>query len=213
MDADCPGEILTVELGRDASALLVIDMQNGFCRDEGSIARIGFDIAMLKNAIAPCVRLVTAARRAGVPVIHTRYVYQPGHVDGGVLVDALMPQLRAENALVAGDWDSATIDELAPIDGETVIDKNRPSAFYRTSLDAVLETSGITQLAICGVTTNCCVESTVRDASQRDYETFVISDATGELDAHRHDAALSTMGLLFAQLTSTADVERAFAHG
>ena len=100
-----------MQLGRDKTALVVVDMQNGFCRDGGSIARIGLDIAMLKAAIAPCARLVAAARAAGVPVVHTRYVYQPGHSDGGILVDALMPELKAENALVAGDWDAEAVEE------------------------------------------------------------------------------------------------------
>lgn len=193
------------------AALLVVDMQNGFCSDSGSIARIGFDITMLKAAVAPCARLLAAARAAGVPVIHTRYVYQPGHSDGGLLVDALMPQLRAENALVAGDWDAATVDELAALPGEVVIDKNRPSAFFRTGLDTIIAARGIRRLIVCGVTTNCCVETTVRDASQRDLETFVVADATGELDPARHAAALESMGLLFARVVTVAEVEGAFA--
>lgn len=198
-------------LGRDRTALVVVDMQNGFCRDGGSIARIGFDITMLKAAIAPCARLVAAARTAGVPVVHTRYVYLPGHADGGILVDALMPELKAQNALVAGDWDAETVDELAALPGETVIDKNRPSAFFRTGLDDWIAANGVTRLIVCGVTTNCCVETTVRDASQRDLETFVVSDATGELDPARHAAALNTMGILFAKVVTVADVEAAFA--
>ena len=200
-----------MQLTRDRAALLVIDMQNGFCRDGGSIDRIGFDIAMLKAAIAPCARLIAAARAGGVPVIHTRYVYRAGHGDGGVLVDALMPQLKTENALVAGSWDAATIDELAALPGETVIDKNRPSAFFRTDLDAQLARLGVARLMVCGVTTNCCVETTVRDASQRDFETFVVGDATGELDRGRHDAALAAMGLLFGKVVSVAEVEAALA--
>lgn len=200
-----------MQLTRDAAALLVVDMQNGFCHDDGSIARIGFDIAMLKASVAPCARLLAAARAARVPVIHTRYIYQPGHTDGGILVEALMPELKAQNALVAGDWDAATLAELAARPGEAVIDKNRPSAFFRTTLDAVLEALGIARLVVCGVTTNCCVESTVRDASQRDYQTFVAGDATGELDPARHTAALATMGLLFARVVSVAEVEAAWA--
>lgn len=78
-----------------------------------------------------------------------------------------------------------------------MIDKNRPSAFFRTQLDDILGGRGIDQLIVCGVTTNCCVESTVRDASQRDIATFVVADATAELDPLRHDGALATIGLLF----------------
>ena len=68
------------------TALLVVDMQNGFCKDDGSMARIGLDIAMLKDAVPGCRRLIEGARAAGVPVIYTRYVYRPDYADGGVLV-------------------------------------------------------------------------------------------------------------------------------
>jgi ureidoacrylate peracid hydrolase len=196
-------------LAPDQAALLVVDMQNGFCRPGGSLARIGFDVSELAVAIEPCRRLLVAARGAGLPVIHTRYVYAPQHSDGGLLVDALMPELKAHGALLAGSEDASIVDELVPAEGETVIDKNRPSAFFRTRLDAVLADLGVTQLVVCGVTTNCCVESTVRDAGQRDITTFVVADATGELEAERHAAALRTMSLLFGWVTDVASVETA----
>lgn len=198
-------------LTSDATALIVIDMQNGFCRDEGSIPRIGFDITMLKAAIAPCARLIIAARRARVPVIYTRYVYRADYLDGGVLVHELMPQLKAQQALIQGSWDAAVVDELMPEPGDVVIDKNRPSAFHGTPLESILSGLGTRRLVVCGITTNCCVETTVRDASQRDLLTFVVGDATGELDPARHSAALTTMGLLFGRVVSVAEVEQAFA--
>lgn len=200
-----------MELGPSGTALLVVDMQNGFCDERGSIVRIGFDITMLKAAVAPCARLIAAARRVGLPIFHTAYVYQPGHVDGGVLVDHLMPELRQYDALVAGSWDAATLDALAPAPDEPVIAKNRPSAFFGTDLDARLRALGISRLIVCGVTTNCCVESTVRDASQLDYQTFVVADATGELDPGRHAASLATMGLLFAHVVTLDEVTEALA--
>ena len=200
-----------IELVREGCALLIIDMQNGFCNERGSIARIGFDTAMLQAAVEPCTRLLAAAREAGLPVFHTAYAYQPGHGDGGVLVEHLMPELRTGEALIAGTWDAAIVDALAPAAGETVIVKNRPSAFFRTDLAARLEGLKISRLLVCGVTTNCCVESTVRDASQFDLQVLVVGDATGELDTGRHNAALATMGLLFGRVVSVADVEAALA--
>lgn len=185
----------TFDLSR--AALIVIDMQNGFCSHDGSIARIGLDVGALHAAVAPCRALLEAARRTGMPVIHTRYIYAADHADGGLLVDQLMPGLRAERALLAGTWDAEIVDELAPVAGEAVIDKNRPSAFFRTALDELLEAGKVEQLVVCGVTTNCCVESTVRDASQRDIVPFVVADATAELDPGRHEAALATIALLF----------------
>jgi ureidoacrylate peracid hydrolase len=200
-----------MQLSPQHAAVIVVDMQNGFCRDEGSVARIGFPIAMLKAAIDPCVRVVSAARAARVPIIFTRYVYRADYADGGVLVRDLMPELKQHRALIAGSWDAAIVDELAPQPQDFVIDKNRPSSFYGTMLETYLNGIGAKRLIVCGVTTNCCVETTVRDASQRDFQTFVVGDAVGELDRQRHDMALASMGILFAKIVSLGEVEAAFA--
>lgn len=190
----------------DDTALLVVDMQNGFCHDDGAINRMGLPAARLRDAIAPCARLVAAARGARVPVLFTRYVYRPDYADGGLLVDELMPDLKTHEALRAGSWDAQVIDALAPEAGEPVIDKNRPSAFFGTDLDATLKTLGARNLVVCGVTTNCCVETTVRDASQRDIRTFVVRDAVAEYDDDRHAVALKSMALLFAYVVGLDDV-------
>lgn len=200
-----------MHLSTQNAAVIVVDMQNGFCKDEGSVARIGFPIGMLKAAVGPCARVVAAARRAQVPIIFTRYVYRADYADGGVLVHDLMPQLKEYRALIAGSWDAAIVDDLAPQPQDFVIDKNRPSSFYGTMLETYLNGIGAKRLIVCGVTTNCCVETTVRDASQRDFQTFVVGDAVGELDQARHDMALTSMGILFAKIVSVADVEAAFA--
>ena len=197
-------------IARQHTALIVVDMQNGFCKPGGSIDRIGFPITMLQAAIAPCVQLVGLARAAAVPVIYTRYCYRGDYADGGLLVHTLMPQLKQQQALVAGSWDAAIVDELAPQADDFIIDKNRPSSFYATGLEPILSGLSVKELVVCGVTTNCCVESTVRDASQRDLLPHVVSDATGELDPERHEAALKTMGILFAQLVSVEDVAAAW---
>ena len=196
---------------RQNIALLTIDMQNGFCKPGGSMTRIGFDISMLEAAIEPCVRLVDCARRAGIPIIYTRYVYREDFADGGILVHALMPQLKQERALTVGSWDAQIVEELAPRAGDIVIDKNRPSSFHQTELKSILARSGIDHLAICGVTTNCCVESTVRDASQHDILPLIVADAVAELELARHEAALKTMGLLFGRLVSSAEIASAWA--
>ena len=190
----------------DDTALLVVDMQNGFCHDDGSINRLGLPAARLRTAIEPCARLVAAARTVGVPVLFTRYVYRPDYADGGLLVDELMPGLKTHQALQAGSWDADVIDALTPEPGERVIDKNRPSAFFGTGLEATLAALGARNLVVCGVTTNCCVETTVRDASQRDIRTFVVRDAVAEYDDDRHAVALKSMALLFAYVVGLDDV-------
>jgi nicotinamidase-related amidase len=121
-----------------------------------------------------------------------------------------MPQLKQERALTVGSWDAQIVEELAPRAGDIVIDKNRPSSFHATALKSMLVQSGIDHLAICGVTTNCCVESTVRDASQHDILPLIIADAVAELEQARHEAALKTMGLLFGRLVTVADIASAW---
>lgn len=183
--------------GPDRTALLVIDMQNGFCHPKGSFASLGLDIAMCNAAIPSCAHLVQSAHEARVPVIFTRYVYRPDYRDGGVLVQEILPALADSKSLAAGSWDAELVDELVPTADDFVVEKNRYSAFYGTGLEPILTSLGVRSLVLCGVTTNMCVETTARDASQRDYRVFVVSDATGELDRARHDMSLATVGFGF----------------
>jgi nicotinamidase-related amidase len=200
-----------MQLGRRRAALLMIDMQNGFIDPAGSVARIGFPVQQLAAAIAPCERLLAAARAVGLPVAHTRYVYQPGLTDGGVMVEHMLPELRRESALVAGTWDAETIPRLAALSGEAVFDKNRPSAVLNTELEAWLRAHAVTQVIVAGVTTSCCVETSVRDLSQRDFEVFIAADAVAEYDEERHRVSLKTLGLLFARVLEVRDIEAVLA--
>ena len=199
-----------MELSRDRTALIVVDMQNSFCADEGGCGKPGLPIQNLQSAIEPCVRLVAAARAANIPVIYTRYLYRPDYADGGTMIKYMLSELKDVKALQAGTWDVGVIPELAPRDDDFIVDKNRPSSFYATNLETILNGLEADSLVVCGVTTNCCVESTVRDASQRDYKTFVVQDAVAELDDERHQVALRSMDMLFADLKTVNDVEIAW---
>ncbi|MDQ0642688.1 cysteine hydrolase family protein [Microbacterium murale] len=189
-------------------ALSVIDMQNAFLREEYSLG-IAETQEPFAAALPGSVKLVEAARAAGVPVIYTRYAYLPGNED------QLDPAGRAEGTalsprLVAGTVDIEIVDELAPIDGEIVLDKSRPSAFYGTRLEPYLTARGIRSVVICGVTTNICVETTARDASQRGYKTYVIEDAVGEAELSRHWHALYTIEFIFGTVATVEDVQRSW---
>jgi ureidoacrylate peracid hydrolase len=197
--------------GADRTALLVIDMQNGFCHPDGSFAGLGLDVSMTNAAIGGCRRLVDIAHAAGVPVVYTRYVYRADYKDGGVLVQEVLPALAEVKSLAAGTWDAELVDELVPGEEDFVLDKNRYSAFYGTGLEPILTSLGVRNVVVAGVTTNMCVETTARDASQRDYRVFVVSDACGELDAARHEMALATLGFGFGAVVSVDDVARAWA--
>jgi ureidoacrylate peracid hydrolase len=196
-----------VELERPA--LLVIDMQNGFCHPAGSVARGGAWIDDCQATIGPIASLLGVARRAKVPVIFTRFVYRADYADGGILVSELRPHLKERRSLVQGEWDAEIVSELTPLSDEFVVDKNRFSAFYATSLESILRGLDVRTLIVCGVTTNMCVESTVRDAGQRDYRVYVVRDAVGELDRARHEHALCAMAFGFAHVLPRADIEAA----
>lgn len=190
----------------ERSALIVVDMQRGFCDPSGSSARAGFDISMCRAAIDPCVRLVDGAHRAGVPVIYTRLVWRADYRDGGVLTDEVLPVFVEARCCAAGTPDIELIPELSPRPEDFVIDKNRYSAFYGTPLASILSAQDVRNLVICGVTTNICVETTARDASQRDYRTVVVSDATGEIAPERHQWALETFGTRFGWVVGHEEV-------
>jgi len=202
-----------MELGVKNTALVVVDMQNGFCRASGSVNQIGLPASALQPAIEPCVRLIKAAREVSVPIIYTRYVYRADYTDGGVMVNDLIPDLKSGHCLAAGTPDIEVVDELQPEQGDHIVDKNRPSAFYSAGMEPLLKNLGITDLVVCGVTTNCCVETTVRDASQRDYRTFVVEDAVAEYEEDRNTVALKSMGMLFAKLVRVDDVVHAWSSG
>jgi ureidoacrylate peracid hydrolase len=187
-------------------ALLVVDMQNGFCHPDGSFAAMGFDTGALRAAIGGCQELIAAAHQRDVPVIFTRFAYQPGYADAGVTSRELFPQIREHDGLVAGTWDADLLAGLGADAGDVIIDKSRYSAFYGTRLEPLLRGQGIRSLVVCGVTTNMCVETTARDASQRDYRTFVVSDATAEFTAERHQHALDAIRYGFGWVVGTKEV-------
>lgn len=196
---------------RSDTALLVVDMQNGFLDPEGSMAKIGMPYEALDPAIKGCQQLVEAARSTGVPVVFTRYVYMPDYSDGGILPTELVPQMKEVGSLINGTWDADIVPSLTPQPGEVVIDKSRPSSFYGTQLEPVLTSQGIRNLVIGGVTTNICVETTARDAGQRDYRVHVVSDATAEFETARHEHALNTIGFTFGWVTTVDDVVSAWS--
>ena len=193
-------------------ALLVIDVNYNFCGDKRE--PILESIKHWRNscgedawdALPQIRKLIDKCREKGVPVIYTRYIFRADYADGGVLVKYLLPALGESDHLAAGTLDIEVVDDIAPQDGDYIVDKNRPSSFYATGLEPILNGLDTDSLVVCGVTTNCCVETTVRDASQRDYKTFVVTDATGELEQERHDFAINTMAFLFADAVTVDDM-------
>ena len=191
-------------VGPDA-ALIVVDMQNSCLADEGSMAKVGLDISDLKTTVAPVNRLIAASRAASIPIVLSQYEFRPDYSDGGLLVQ-LYPALREVGGMVASTWDAAFDSRLAVEPSDIVISKARYSAFYGTELERVLRERGVRTLIICGVTTEMCVESTLRDGFFRDFRIVLAADAVASVDRARHAATLQTVEYGFGAVVSTNDI-------
>lgn len=182
-------------------ALVVVDMQNGFCRSEGFMAKLGLDHTPSAAVIEPVTRLVALARDAGLPVVFTRYWLKPDYSDAGLLLEQL-PAVRDHGGMVRETWDGDLIDELHPQPGDELLDKTRHSAFYDTDFDDRLRRLGVDTLIICGVTTNVCVEATARDGFHRDYRIVLVSDACAAVTPEMHQGTLTTIEYCIGEVTT-----------
>lgn len=196
---------------QDAVAVLIVDLQNAFCHPDGSFAKVGVDVSGCTAAIAGCVRLVEAGRARGMPVVFTRAVHAPGLADWPVLTELpVFAGLREIGSCLGGSWDAELVEELSVTPGELVLTKSRYSPFVETDLEGWLRQRRIENLVVGGVGTSVCVESTVRDASQRNFRTYVASDATGDIHAASHEASLAVLGTMFGWLTTAEEVVRSW---
>ncbi|MGV8873556.1 MAG: cysteine hydrolase family protein [Rhodococcus sp. (in: high G+C Gram-positive bacteria)] len=168
------------------TALLVIDMQRDFLLPGGFGESLGNDVELLRGVIEPLAGLISVARDAGIPVIHTREGHLPDLSDcppaklrRGTPSQRIGDPGAFGRILVRGEYGHDIVDELAPMEGETVIDKPGKGAFYATDLSVVLADAGITTLIVTGVTTEVCVHTTVREANDRGYECLVVTDCVG----------------------------------
>lgn len=191
-------------------ALVVIDMQNGFCKPDGFMDKIGLDYRPSAAVIEPVARLVGIVRTAGLPVFFTRYWLKPDYSDAGLLLE-LLPAARDNGGMVRETWDGDLVQELTPQPGDEVLDKTRHSAFYETDFDDRLKRLGIDTLVICGVTTNVCVEATARDGFARDYQIVLVSDASAAVTPEMHTGTLTTIEYCMGEVATVDDVEAALA--
>ena len=168
----------------DRTALMMIDFQRDFVYPGGFGESLGNDTSMLLKSLPAAKKVLEACRAAGIYVIHTREGHRPD------LSDLPPAKYRRGSAplrigehgamgrlLVRGELGHDIVEELYPIEGEPVVDKPGKGAFYATDLHAILQMRGIEKLVFCGVTTEVCVQTTVREANDRGYDSLVISDA------------------------------------
>jgi ureidoacrylate peracid hydrolase len=194
------------------SALLVVDVQNGFCHPQGSLPRLGFGLEGVAVAVERTAAAVAASRRDGIPVVFTRHQYRSGRGDEGQRLAGPAPDLAAVGGLAAGSWDAAVVDELGWTPDDLTVDKARFDAFLWTSLDPLLRGLGVDHLWVAGVVTNICVESTVRAAFMRDLSVTLLADCCAARTARMHALGLEVMGDCgFARISSAAELADAEA--
>ena len=170
---------------RDKVALVLIDMQRDFIEPGGFGEALGNNVSLL-SAIVPAVkRLLDASRRAGLPIVHTKEGHKPDLSDcppskltRGRSALKIGDEGPMGRVLILGEPGNDFIPELAPLQGETVLSKPGKGAFYATDLDRILRRAGVTHLIVGGVTTEVCVQTTMREANDRGYECLLVEDAT-----------------------------------
>ena len=185
------------------AALIVIDMQRDFLEPGGFGASLGNDVSALQAIVPTVARLIDAFRAASLPIIHTRECHLPDLSDcPPAKRERGQPALRIGDVsamgrvLIAGEPGAEIVPELSPDQGDVVIDKPGKGAFHATPLADILKERGISHLVFAGVTTEVCVQTTMREANDRGYECLLATDAT---ESYFPEFKRATIAMITAQ--------------
>jgi nicotinamidase-related amidase len=204
------------EMDPASTALVIIDMQRDFLLPGGFGESLGNDVSMLTKVVEPLGKVLAAARAAGMMVIHTREGHRPDMTD---CPPAKLARGKSDTPigsdgpngriLIRGEVGHDIIEELAPADGEAVLDKPGKGAFYATDLELMLRNAQIKSLIVTGVTTEVCVHTTVREANDRGFECLVPSDCVGSYFQEFHEVGLkmiAAQGGIFGWVTPSDEL-------
>jgi nicotinamidase-related amidase len=206
------------DLRPENTALIIIDMQIDFCGEGGWVHSLGVDLVNTRRAIAPIGRLLETLRPLGYTIIHTREGHRPDLSDlpANKAWRSAQTTSRGIGAkgpmgrfLVRGEPNWDIVPELKPVDGEIVIDKSGKGAFLGTDLDLILRLKGVRNLIVTGVTTDCCVQSTLRDANDRGFECVLLEDCCGAGTHDHHERQLDIFRImdgLYGSISTSGDL-------
>ena len=190
------------------SRFLVIDVQNDFCAKGGWFDEYANDLTLIHRAVDRMVDFIDVARRAGVPPIFVRAIYDRIYLSPPMLERHARTGLGIEHCR-EGIW-GAEFFRVEPAEGELVFTKHRYSAFKDTELNAYLRAQRVENLILAGITSNVCVESTARDAYMMDYHVVFLSDASATYQAEAHEATLANIRRAFGIVAGTDEVIEAW---
>ena len=199
----------TLQLDPAKTAVVLIEYQNEFTTEggvlHGAVAPVMDKTGMLDKTVA----LVEAARAAGVTIMHAPITFAPGYAEMTRHPYGILAGVVGGNAFVKGTWGAAIVDDLAPADGDILIEGKRGlDTFASTNLDFILRSKGITTLVLGGFLTNCCVESTMRSGYENGYKVITLSDCVAATSVEEHDNALRYDFPMFSEpMTSTEFIE------